>query len=131
MNNHDALRSRAKALNLFGLLANREEAAAAGWVQALLDWEDQERARRSLERRLRTARIGRFKPLCDFDWDWPKSCDRAGIEALMSLDFLKGANNIVLVGPNGIGKSTLAQNIAHQAVIHCRLNRRVRTRMHG
>ena len=78
MNNHDALRGRAKALNLFGLLANWEEAAAAGWVQALLDWEDQERARRSLERRLRTARIGRFKPLCDFDWDWPKSCDRAG-----------------------------------------------------
>jgi len=118
MNNHDALRGRAKALNLFGLLANWEEAAAAGWVQALLDWEDQERARRSLERRLRTARIGRFKPLCDFDWYWPKSCDRAGIEALMSLDFLKDATNIVLVGPNGIGKSTLAQNIAHQAVIH-------------
>jgi hypothetical protein len=49
-------------LNLFGLLANWEEAAAAGWVRTLLDWEDQERARRSLERRLRTARIGRFKP---------------------------------------------------------------------
>jgi DNA replication protein DnaC len=117
MNNLDILRTRAKALNLFGLLANWEEATAAGWVQALLDWEDQERARRSLERRLSAAHIGRFKPLCDFDWDWPKSCDRAGIEALMSLDFLKEANNVVLAGPNGIGKSTLAQNIAHQAVI--------------
>lgn len=30
MNNHDALQGRAKALNLFGLLANWEEAAAAG-----------------------------------------------------------------------------------------------------
>jgi DNA replication protein DnaC len=117
MTNQDTLRLRAKALNLFGLLANWEEAAAAGWVQSLLDWEDEERARRSLERRLRSARIGRFKPLCDFDWDWPKSCDRAGIEALMALDFLKQATNVVLVGPNGIGKSTLAQNIAHQAVI--------------
>src|SRR5690242_5810793 len=114
----DTLRTRAKALNLFGLLANWEEAAAAGWIQILLDWEDQERARRSLERRLRTAHIGRFKPLCDFDWDWPESCDRPGIEALMSLDFLKDATNIVLVGPNGIGKSTLAQNIAHQAVVN-------------
>jgi DNA replication protein DnaC len=56
--------------------------------------------------------------LCDFDWDWPKSCDRTGIEALTTLDFLKDATNVVLVGPNGIGKSTLAQNIAHQAVIH-------------
>src|SRR3990172_267149 len=118
MNNLDALHTRAKALNLFGLLANWEEAAAAGWVRTLLDWEDQERARRSLERRLRTAHIGRFKPLCDFDWNWPKNCDRAATEALMALDFLKDATNIVLVGPNGIGKSTLARNIAHQAVVN-------------
>src|SRR4249919_1234004 len=36
----------------------------------------------------------------------------------MTLDFLNDATNAILVGPNGIGKSTLAQNIAHQAVIH-------------
>ena len=35
----------------------------------------------------------------------------------MALDFLDDAGNIVLVGPNGVGKSTLAQNIAHQALI--------------
>ena len=35
----------------------------------------------------------------------------------MTLDFLKDAANVVLVGPNGVGKSTLAQNIAHQALI--------------
>ena len=73
--------------------------------------------RRSLERRLKDAHIGRFKPLCDFDWTWPKRCDRAAIEALMALDFLEDAANVVLVGPNGVGKSTLAQNIAHQALI--------------
>ena len=66
---------------------------------------------------LQTAHIGRFKPLCDFDWSWPKRCDRAAIEALMALDFLREAGNAVLVGPNGVGKSTLAQNIAHQALI--------------
>jgi DNA replication protein DnaC len=117
MNSSDVLRNRAKALNLHGLLAHWPEATAAGFVQSLLGWEEEERARRSLERRLSAAHIGRFKPLCDFDWDWPKSCDRAGIEALMSLGFLKDATNVVLVGPNGIGKSTLAQNLAHQAVI--------------
>jgi hypothetical protein len=55
--------------------------------------------------------------LCDFDWNWPKRCDRAAIKALMVLDFLKEAANIVVVGPNGVDKSTLAQNIAHQALI--------------
>jgi DNA replication protein DnaC len=59
---------------------------------------------------------GRFKPLCDFDWAWPKRCDRAAIDTLMTLEFLNDAANVVLVGPNGVGKSMIAQNIAHQAL---------------
>lgn len=118
MNDLDALRARAKALNLNGLLAHWTQVATESWVKNLIDWEEQERARRSLERRLREARIGRFKPICEFDWNWPKRCDRSAFEALMSLDFLKDATNVVLVGPNGVGKSTLARNIAHQALIH-------------
>ena len=118
MTNLEALHLRAKALNLHGLMAHWPEAAAAQWPATLIDWEEQERARRSLERRLRAAHIGRFKPICDFDWTWPKRCDRAAFEALMSLDFLADATNIVLVGPNGVGKSTLACNIAHQALSH-------------
>jgi hypothetical protein len=47
-------------------LAHWPETATADWVEMLLDWEEQERARRSLERRLSAAHIGRFKPLCDF-----------------------------------------------------------------
>ena len=33
--------------------------------------ENQERARRSLERRLSRSRLGPFKPMADFDWSWP------------------------------------------------------------
>ena len=113
----DALKLRAKALNLNGLLAHWQEAAVGGWLPSLLDWEEQERARRSLERRLAEAHIGRFKPLSDFDWAWPKSCDRPAIEALMALDFLKEPSNVILVAPNGLGKTMIAQNVAHQAVI--------------
>ena len=101
MSNLDALHARAKALNLHGLLAHWSEAAPAGWVEALIDWEEQERGRRSLERRLGSAHIGRFKPICDFDWTWPKRCDRSAFEALMALDFLKDATNVILVGPTG------------------------------
>ena len=118
MSNLDALHARAKALKLHGLLAHWTEVADAGWVEALIDWEEQERGRRSLERRLGSAHIGRFKPACDFDWTWPKRCDRAAFEALMALDFLKDATNVIVVGPNGVGKSTIARNIAHHALIH-------------
>jgi hypothetical protein len=76
----------AKALGLHGLLAHWQDATAAGWLHDLIEWEEQERARRSLERRLKDAHIGRFKPLCDFDWAWPKKCHKPAIEALMSLE---------------------------------------------
>ena len=68
MSEPDPRRARAAALHLHGLLAHWPEVAATDWVASLLAWEEQERHRRSLERRLSEARIGRFKPLCDFDW---------------------------------------------------------------
>jgi DNA replication protein DnaC len=113
----DPLRARAKALKLYGLLAHWEELAGSDWIEPLIQWEEQERARRSLERRLGNAHLGRFRPLADFDWDWPKRCDREAIEELMTLGFLEEAANAILVGPNGVGKSTIARNIAHQAVL--------------
>ena len=42
---------------------------------------------------------------------------RVAVDALMTLEFLGDATNVVLVGPNGVGKPMLAQNIAHQALI--------------
>lgn len=115
------LREQADALHLHGLLAHWAEVMGqpeqARWVAALLGWEAQERTRRSLERRLREARIGRFKPLADFDWHWPTECDRAAVEALMALDFLQDAGNVVLVGPNGVGKTMCACNLGYQAVL--------------
>ena len=112
-----SLKERAKTLQLHGLLSHWEEGEDSGWVEPLIQWEEQERARRSLERRMTGARLGRFKPLADFDWDWPAQCDREQVEELMRLDFLTEALNLILIGPNGVGKSTLARNIAHQAVL--------------
>ena len=62
---------RVLGLRLMGLLAHwdvvQSEPARIAWTGELLGWEEAERARRSLERRLRLAHIGRFKPLADFD----------------------------------------------------------------
>ena len=110
-------RQRATALQLHGVLAHWADCAGQPWLEPLLGWEETERARRSLERRLRCAHIGRFKPLVDFDWAWPTQCDQRAIAELMTLDFLGSATNAILVGPSGLGKTMVAQNIAHEAII--------------
>jgi len=113
----DPLMARGNALKLYGLLAHSQDVVDSDWIEPLIRCEEQERARRSLERRLGNAKLGRFKPLADFDWDWPTRCDREAVEELMRLAFLEEAANGVFIGPNGVGKSTIARNIAHQAVL--------------
>jgi DNA replication protein DnaC len=111
-----ALHERLRRLGLHGLLEHWDAVHSAPWLPDLLAWEESERQRRSLERRLRNARLGRFKLLADFDWSWPQKIDRAQIEDLLHLRFLDECANVILVGPNGIGKTLLAKNLAHQAL---------------
>jgi DNA replication protein DnaC len=79
--------------------------------------EAAERSRRSLERRLRLCGVKGFKPLADFAWSWPTKIDREVIERALTLDFLQEARNLILVGRNGLGKTMIAQNICHAAVL--------------
>ena len=114
----DSVRQRLRDVALYGLAAQDDALLAEPWVERVIDIEDRERKRRSLERRLTNARIGAFKPIADFDWAWPKRIDRALIEELFSLAFVHDATNIVLVGPNGIGKTMLVKNLLHHAVLN-------------
>ena len=84
-------------------------------LEQLVQAEGAERSRRSLERRLRMSGIKSFKPMADFDWSWPAKIERDVIERALSLDFLGEARNLVMVGRNGLGKTMIAQNIAHAA----------------
>lgn len=113
----DLLQQRARTLHLHGLLAHWNEIADATWLPTLLQWEENEHIRRSLERRVKGAQLGQFRTLDQFDWSWPKRCDRRTIETVLTLEFLQDAANVVLIGPNGVGKTMLAKNIAHQSLI--------------
>jgi DNA replication protein DnaC len=86
-------------------------------LEQMLEAEVQERARRSLEHRLRFSGIKKFKPIADFEWSWPTKIERDIIERALTLDFLAEARNLVLVGANGLGKTMIAQNICHAAVL--------------
>jgi len=114
----EALRARLQRLRLYGLLAQDDALFTEPWVERLLHIEETERQRRSLERRFADARLGAFKPIADFDWDWPDNIDRPLIDELFSFDFVADAANVVLLGPNGVGKSMLAKNLLHQGVLH-------------
>jgi DNA replication protein DnaC len=110
---------RALAQNLDDFIAH---ATTGRWsphmiLEQLAKIETDDRSRRSLERRLRLSGIRKFKPMADFDWNWPKVIERDIIERALTLDFIKEARNLVLIGRNGLGKTMIAKNICHAAVL--------------
>ena len=113
----DERRAALRRLGLFGLLARWEEVRHLEWLPSVIEYEQSERQRRSLQRRVHFARLGSFKPLCDFDWHWPKKIDRAAVDELATLEFLTEPANVVLIGPNSTGKTTIAKNLAHLALL--------------
>ncbi len=110
------LENTLKRLRLVGCLAHLDELEGQEWLERLVAIESEERTRRSLENRTRIAGLGSYKPLCDFDWVWPKKLDRALVEELLTLRFLEEGVNVVLLGPNGVGKTMLLKNIASRAL---------------
>ncbi|MGK4001165.1 ATP-binding protein [Sorangium sp. So ce1036] len=110
-------KSRLKRLGLFGLLACLDELADKPWLHEVLAIEERERHKRSLERRLKNSRVATFKPMSDFDWSWPKKIDREAVDDLFAPGFVATGHNAVLVGPNGVGKTMILKNVAHQAVV--------------
>lgn len=110
------LKERAKRLGFNAIVASWDHYANQPWLEALLIAEEQEKDRRSLERRIKDAQIGQFKPMSEMDWDWPERIDRGQIEDLFSLSFLDEKANVAFVGTNGVAKTMIAQNLAHVAL---------------
>jgi DNA replication protein DnaC len=74
----------------------------------LVAQEVQSKEARSLDLRMRLAGFPVEKRLDDFDFKFPPSIDKASIKDLASLKFIHNAENVVFLGPLGVGKTYLA-----------------------
>ncbi|MBK6520794.1 MAG: ATP-binding protein [Polyangiaceae bacterium] len=97
----------------------RSDRARSNSLQHVVDVEEKDRARRRASSRRRTRnRLERFKPMADFDWNWPTKIDDRSSESIVRLDFLRVCSHTSCSSRRRArSKTMIAQNIAHQAIL--------------
>lgn len=129
---HNAMVTTLKSLKLFGMAQAVDELAAQASpayrnaqsiLESLLKAEVAEREVRSVNYQLKIARFPAYRDLAGFDFA-QSTVNETLIRTLHGGDFMAAAQNVVLVGGPGTGKTHLATAIAVQAILHHR--RRVR-----
>jgi DNA replication protein DnaC len=81
-------------------------------LEALLGAQISLRNHRRLEAAMRSSRLPAVKTLTDFDFSFQPSLKREQIDSLQTLGFLERRENVVLLGPPGVGKTHLAVGLA-------------------
>ena len=126
--NSDAMITTLKALKLHGMadaITTLAAQSAPAYEQAvpvlemLLKAEASERDVRSINYQMKIARFPAYRDLTGFDFA-QSSADEALIKSLHRCQFLDDAQNVVLVGGPGTGKTHLATAIGVQAIQHHR-----------
>jgi DNA replication protein DnaC len=88
----------------------------------LLTEEVERRDGKQLEQRVRRANFEHSKTLEDFDFHFNPNVPKARVVDLATCSFVERRQNVLLLGPTGVGKSHIAQALGHRA---CRLGKNV------
>jgi DNA replication protein DnaC len=91
------------------------EASLAEFLERLLAAEAEARDRRSREVLLKLATLPSVKTIEQYDFSHASGAPRGQILELASLAFIERAENVVLLGPSGVGKTHLASAYAFKA----------------
>ena len=99
-----------------------KEAVEKNWTQLdflsrLAEGEALRRKDRATQRRIQAARFPVIKTLEQFNWAWPKKINRAQVQNLFRLSFLKDKANVIFMGGAGLGKSHLAAALAYEGCL--------------
>jgi len=97
--------------------AAQEQASYADFLERALQAETRARHERKVATLLKLATMPGVKTLDQFDWKEAPGAPKAQILELAHLAFVERAENVVMLGPSGVGKTHLALAIAHRAVM--------------
>lgn len=95
--------------------AAKSELGYSEFLAQALQTEWQGRHLKGVESRLAQARLPWVKSLEQFDFSFQPSIDRKVMRTLQGLAFVERAENVILLGPPGVGKTHLAIGLAVKA----------------
>lgn len=81
------------------------------YLALLIDTEWEHRQNRKIENLIKTAGFKQAASAADIDYLSRRNLDKNVFERLLTLQFLKNQENVIIVGKTGVGKSFLAQAI--------------------
>lgn len=96
--------------------AVREEMSLAQFLELVLVTERDSREARRVKTALRLSGLPAGKTLEEFDFLFQRGVDRAKVEMLATCEFARRRENVLLLGPPGVGKTHLAAGLGIKAV---------------